>query len=262
MLPSPAEIAARDARRLGQVMRELGGDVAPLAEGWMACDAPGSWATYAAGVGVERPVTAEVLDALEGFYFRRGRDAAIQTTPYQHPSLFEGLEARGFGLFDTITILARPVDDLPEAPAVPGLRLVRTDPGDPASVQAWVDAQVAGFYDDGPPPPAIPPITARVARNPRVRSWILEVDGEVAGSGGLELYEDFAVLVAGAVRPGFRRRGLHRAFMRARLAEAAAEGCAYALVGSTPGHTTERNALRAGFQVAYTEIGLRKRCRP
>jgi N-acetylglutamate synthase-like GNAT family acetyltransferase len=97
-------------------------------------------------------------------------------------------------------------------------------------------------------------ITEGVARcAQRWTLWLLELDGLVVGSGGLESFEDSAVLIAGCVHPEARRQGLHSAFMRFRLERAAQAGLAYALVASTPGDPTERSALRSGFSGAYTQ---------
>jgi len=51
----------------------------------------------------------------------------------------------------------------------------------------------------------------------------------------------------------FRNRGLQRALMIARLSAAQQSNCKYATIGSKPDSPTGRNALRLGFQVAYTK---------
>jgi GNAT superfamily N-acetyltransferase len=99
-------------------------------------------------------------------------------------------------------------------------------------------------------------ITHRVVRHPRNRSWLAELEGQVVGSAGFERFEDTAVLVAGAVLPEARRRGIQTALVRHRLRAARAEGARVALVASTPGGPTERNALRAGFTVSTVLLGL------
>ena len=88
--------------------------------------------------------------------------------------------------------------------------------------------------------------------------WLLVFEGNVVGSGGLELYEGSGVLIAGTVHEAARRRGFQRAFLRFRMEQAMAAGLDYALVGSPPGGPTERNALREGFSVAYTQLGFRR----
>ena len=52
---TPSDIALRDARRMAEVLREVGGDGAPNGSGWMACDVPGSWSDFAVGLGLDGP---------------------------------------------------------------------------------------------------------------------------------------------------------------------------------------------------------------
>ncbi|MDP6934511.1 MAG: hypothetical protein QGG40_16415, partial [Myxococcota bacterium] len=96
----------------------------------------------------------------------------------------------------------------------------------------------------------------RVARADRVRTWLLELGGQVVGSGGLEIYEDTAVLIAGCVHSEARNQGLHGAFIRFRMQQAELAGLHIVTVASTPGGPTERNALRAGFSTMYTQTTL------
>lgn len=258
MIPHPAVIAAHDARRKALVLRDIGGEGAPIAGGWMSCDRPGSWASFAAGMGVDEPVPAEAVDRLVAFYAERGRPAAVEATPYQHPTLFEALGARGFVVADLETVLVRPTQALDAPPRVPGLAVRAVDPRDPGAVEAFVALQCSAFHDDPSTLDAFAAILRRAVRYSASRTWLLELHGETAGGGGLELIGPQATLFGGAVLPDFRRRGLQRALIALRLAEAAAHGATWALVGSAPGHTTERNALRAGFRVAYTQMLLKR----
>jgi GNAT superfamily N-acetyltransferase len=52
--------------------------------------------------------------------------------------------------------------------------------------------------------------------------------------------------------PAFRSRGIHTALVHARLAAAREAGCDLAMVHTRPGAVSQRNILRAGFQLAYT----------
>ena len=256
LIPSPTEIAEREARRLALVLREVGGEGAPVGGGWMACDLPGSWAHYAAGLGVGRPVDDASLDALVAYYRARNRTPRIQVTPYQHPTLRSGLKERGFAPYSRESVLVRGLDSLPQVLSAPGLSFRRLDPSNDRDVEAFRDAQMTGFFEDEPPPAGMLPITERVARASRCLLWLLELEGQVVGSGGLEVFEEVGVLMAGCVHPAARRRGLHSAFIRFRLEQAARAGLRYVTIGSLLDEPTERNALRAGFAVSFEQIRL------
>ena len=116
-----------------------------------------------------------------------------------------------------------------------------------------------GFRGDPDSPAGMIPITERVARYPLFSPWLLSLDGRIVGSSGLECFENVGVLIAACVYPEARRCGVQSAFIRFRLQQAAAAGLEYVTVSSTAGGPTERNALRAGFSVAYTQVGLEQR---
>jgi hypothetical protein len=65
-----------------------------------------------------------------------------------------------------------------------------------------------------------------------------------------------AVLGGASTLPTFRRRGLQTALQHARLKLAARDGCDLAMTITQPGSTSQRNAERRGFCVAYTRCKL------
>ena len=252
-MPSPAEIATDDAQRLALVLSEVGGEGAPIGGGWMACDVPGSWADYAAGLGLKGEVAEETFEELVAFYRTRDRQPRIQLTACEHPTLLRGLEARGFTPYRGGAVLARMLDALPEQNLIEGMTFRRIDPANEEDVQEFCTSQMIGFFDEEDHPKGMVPITERVARSQRSRLWLVEIDGTVVGSGGFESHEDSGQLVAGCVHPEARRQGVHSAFIRFRLAQAAKAGLRYLTIGSEPGGPTERNARRAGFSMAYMQ---------
>jgi len=225
----------------------------------MACDLHGSWADYGACLTLDQPVDVASLDELTAFYRERGRPPRLQTTPYQHETLFEALATSGFTLYERETVLWRQAEHASDRQRVDGLVFDKVDATDPIAVQAFVDSQARGFFADAPFPEGMKPITERVLSMTRCHFWLLRLNGKVVGSGGLELFESCAVFIAGTVVPEARRRGLHRAFMAHRMRRARELGASYVTVGSTPGGPTERNALREGFRVAYTQLGFEQR---
>lgn len=249
--------ATREARRMAKVLREVGGHGAPIGDsGWMACDSPGSWADFAAGLGLAGPVGDDVLDALVAWYADQGRPARIQTTPYQHRSLHEGLAARGFVFYEHDNVLVRRAA-MVEVDAPAGVRFVRVD--SPATVDRFIAVQLDGFSVERGDGPAMQAITRRVAEHGRSELWLLEVEGEDAGSGGLEIFEGHGTLICGAVLDRFRRRGLQGALIRHRVRRAAELGLGEVTIGSLPGGPTERNAVREGFAVAFSMVGVERR---
>jgi ribosomal protein S18 acetylase RimI-like enzyme len=81
----------------------------------------------------------------------------------------------------------------------------------------------------------------------------------VACGAGLVIPEHkvFALCGAGTLA-GFRGRGLQTALLRARMAAAVEAGCEYAVVVTQGGTTSQRNAERLGFRVAYSKVTVIK----
>jgi hypothetical protein len=87
-------------------------------------------------------------------------------------------------------------------------------------------------------------------------SWL---GGRMIGGGSLFIHEGVAMLNGASTLAAFRRRGAHSAVHFARLACAFEDGCDLARVVTQPGSTSQRNAERRGFRVAYTRIALTRR---
>jgi GNAT superfamily N-acetyltransferase len=82
--------------------------------------------------------------------------------------------------------------------------------------------------------------------------------GETAGGAALAVNGGLATLFADSVIAPFRRRGLHRALIAARLNEALALGCDLATASTLPGSASQRNFERAGFRIVYTKVTLER----
>ena len=256
--PTPAEIAEIESRRGVVDLEEVGGAGRPIDSGWMSCDVPDSWADHATSLGLDGPVGDSTLDEFVEYYRSQNRTPKIKITPYQHPTLLSGLARRGFTLMEVESVFVHFLNALPEFDPPPGVTFRAIDPNDSGDVLRFRDLQVAGFHSDGSVPAGVLPITERMARSTRCSFWIVECDGQPAASGGLEFHDGSSVLISGCTLAEYRGRGLQSAFIRFRLAEAARLGMTYALLGSLAGHTTERNALRAGFQPCFSQMFLQQ----
>jgi hypothetical protein len=82
--------------------------------------------------------------------------------------------------------------------------------------------------------------------------------GHLAGGGALAVYDGLATFFADSTIPAYRRTGLHCELIAARLNESIARGCTMATATTLPGSASQRNYERAGFQVAYTKVTVRR----
>lgn len=254
----PAEIEARDTRRMVQVMREVGGPSGqPLGQGWLVADSLGSWADYAVGLGMDGPEPQGRAQALIDYYVCRGRVPRVQVPDGVDPSWRASLTSLGFREYESEVVLMRPLGDIRSQQQDP-ITFQTVDPSNAAQVADWVQAQALGFSPHQTPPEGAKVIAARVVRSPRSLCLLVFWEGALAASGGLEFYEQSAVLFGGATLPAFRKRGLQSALIHRRCLLAQKRGAAYVLIGSQPGGPTERNARRAGFEENHRVRGLKR----
>jgi GNAT superfamily N-acetyltransferase len=207
----------------------------------------------AVGLGMNGPVTALDLDTVEAFFDASGMPTVINLCPMADTSLLELLARRYYRFKQFFSIHARALgaaDTDPELPDGLHIRILEPD-----EIGRWVLA-VTGGPDT---PENSWAVLARAAfQRPGAHCFLAERDGHLAGGGGLALREGVAILFSAFTHPNFRRQGIQQALLAARLATAARAGVDLAFVTTTPGADSQRNVLRAGFQVMYTRVVLQR----
>ena len=83
-------------------------------------------------------------------------------------------------------------------------------------------------------------------------------DGAPVATGSLVVCNDVALLAGASTVPEARGRGAQRALLGARLRFASSLGCTIAMMCAAPGSSSQRNAERSGFRIAYTRIKWHK----
>lgn len=232
-----------------------------LLGGVAAWAGPGSWANQAVGIGLDGPVVDEELDALVAFYAERGAEARAEVLPVAHPTLVQGLSTRGFGIvrFENLWFRALPEGEdlwasLPGGRPRAELREVR-----PGEEGLFVEVSGSGFVPPGERmSDADREVGLRMVRHPGVISVLAFVDGVAAGAGSCAADADRAGLFGTSVLPAFRRRGLQSALIVDRMERLRARGARVVCIESEPGHATERNARRLGFELGGTKVLLRR----
>ncbi|WP_223645991.1 GNAT family N-acetyltransferase [Corallococcus sp. EGB] len=258
------EFARRFERKQAASVAALATESAPLADGWMVFGAVGSYINKSCGYGFERGVTDAELDALVAFFASRGVEPKAELSPFAPPSLLKGLADRGFVLREFETVLYRPLragEDLSRmAQAAPaGLRVERVDPSDEAAVCQFVELSGSGFVPEGESMPEVfRDAGLKGARNPTTDSYVAWLEGVAVGAGSCEVSDGLTSLYGTSVLPAYRRRGVQQALIAARLQRGLEKGSDLATIMSAPGIPTERNAMRLGFQMAYSRVVLVK----
>jgi len=249
-----------------QAMRALAQDAAPLADGWMTADGPGSYLNKAVGFGFADVVGADALETLESFFVSRGIEPRAELTAFAPIALLRALAESGFVLQELENVLVKAFVGREVRPVLlpggwpAGVEIERLDPDNPDQVRTFVETSASGFFPEGEPPPQEFLATGiRSARAPEHDGFIAYLDGRAIGAGGSATRAGVTSLFGTSVLPAFRGRGVQQALIAARLERARALGSELASITSHPGIPTERNAARLGFQMAYARIVLVKR---
>ncbi len=240
---------------------EIARDCEELAGGWMCFGGDGSWANQACGLGLSGPVSEADIDRLIAFYTSRNTEPQIEVSPFADETLIAELARRGFQLREFENVLARELKPKENLQALhphslpDGLTIAHVDPSNAAQVESFASASTQGFRTEGTRISEVDALmTEKIVRHPRCDAFLANIDGTDVGGGAMAARGELACLFSASVAADHQRRGVHAALMIRRLERARERGCSVAVIHSTPEATTERNARRLGFALAYTRV--------
>ena len=259
--------AQLQARGTDVLIHEIGGASAVFA-------GEGQPINKLAGLGFAGGVDEGSLAALERAFDARSADLRVELATLADPAVGVLLTRRGYELVGYENVLGLPLGD----DIVRGLsREKETDAGRGVIVsrataddtRAWIDTVADGFSHpdrfDGPPPTesfdrqTIVDVFAASTLAPGMALYLARRDGAIAGGGAVRISNRLAQLAGAATLPAHRRRGVQSALLRARLFDAAAQGCDLAIVTTEPASKSQENVQRAGFVLLYARAVLVRR---
>jgi GNAT superfamily N-acetyltransferase len=255
MLLDIATVARLEEARQARSVASISDVAEPIAGGFMCFGGPRAFVTEAMGLGFDGAVSEHDLERFVEFYTSRGVEPKIELCPLADESLVRGLAARGFVLRDFEHVLVRDLaadESLPDLPD--RIEIVDVRPGDEPMIRRLVEIAISG---SAPPNTELfERLVRRAVATPEMKHFAARVDGQVAAIGGCEVEPPLGSLFGMSTLPAFQRRGCQRALMIHRIRLVREHGCRYVTVQTKPHVATGRNALRLGFQVAYTKAIL------
>ncbi len=242
---------------------EIGAAVESICGGHMIFAGLNSPIGRTVGMGFDGSATAADLDRMEQFYRSHGAPSQIDVCPLTDPPLSEMLKQRGYVMTELNNVLFRRLDENDgnddhenhTAPAGANIREGRAEEAD--TLAAIVERS---FFPEGNFPEGFRSMLSPLYQFDGALAFVAEIDGApVACAAGLIIPEHHIVALFGAgTLPEFRRRGLQTALLRRRMAAAQKAGCEHAVIVTLGGTTSQRNAERLGFRVAYSKATLAK----
>lgn len=226
-----------------------------LGRAFAAFDGVDSPITQCFGLGVLHPLDAESLGAVERFFFDRGAAADLEVSPLVGAAALRLLCDRGYRPIETSSVMYQDVH-VPAGEDSTGVR-ARLISRDDAAL--WAEVCVEGWVQEMPNVRELLAGMANVIATKQGSACFLgELDGVPGASGSLFLDEGAALFTGAATIPRMRRRGLQTALLRERMRYAASQGCDLAVMVTEPGSTSQKNAERQGFRIAYTRMKWRR----
>ena len=228
---------------------------------WIECggayavfDTVDSPVTQTFGLGLYEALSGETLDRIERFFHERGAPAVHEVSPLAGVGALDLLCARGYRPVEISSVMYRSV----EMPAVPerwgvAVRIIRED-----EARLWGEVSARGWAHDHPELfGVLREFGALVTARPNSPCFLAKADGEPGAAGALSIYKGVALFAGAATVPELRRRGLQVALLEERMRYACEHRCDLAMMVAEAGSSSQRNAERQGFRVAYTRIKWR-----
>jgi GNAT superfamily N-acetyltransferase len=234
-------------RARGAVAREVDGTYAFF-------DGVDSPLTQTFGLGMRAPVTADSLAELEAFFMERGADVMHEVSPFAGVAAIAQLVERGYRPCELSTVLVLPLDGARDEPPAPGIQARIANSADR---EVWIETSVDGWSRDATYASSMRTIATAAFANAAMVHMIVERAGAAIATGSLGICDDIALLAGASTIPAGRGLGAQTQLLTARLAEARRRGCTLAMMVADPGSTSQRNAERRGFRVAYTRTKWR-----
>lgn len=216
-------------------------------------DGVGSPCTQTFGLGMWQTPTADDFAACEVFFQQRGADVFHEISPLADAGILPLLNERGYRPLEFTSVMFRPLErggqfTAPRNERVEA-RLMRA-----GEIELWAQTAAQGWSEFAEFTELMTELSRVSAQRADARSFFAELDGQPIATGALSICEGVALFAGASTVPAGRRQGAQLALLNARLSYAAENGCDLAMMCAAPGSSSQRNAERQGFRIAYTRL--------
>lgn len=227
-----------------------------------------------AGLGFAGPIEEDTLASVERAFDAREAELRVELATLADPSVSIMLTRRGYELAGYENVLGLALDSAAvgglsaalAADEARGLVVARAAEDESST---WIETVADGFCHpdqfDGPPPTESFPremmidVMSIASRVPGIALYVARLGGVIAGGGSSRIADGLVQLSGAATLPAHRRRGVQSSLLRARLLDAARQGCDLAIVTTEPASKSQENVQRAGFALLYSRAVLIRR---
>jgi hypothetical protein len=232
---------------------ESGAEWIEVAGAYAMFDGIGSPLTQTFGLGVFDPVTQSDMEKLEGFFLQRGAHVHHEVSPLADASLLTLLNERGYQPIELTSVMYRPIGQDVQL-ASPRNERVHSRLMRDGEEELWAQTSARGWSELTEFVDMILELSSITAKRAVGLSFVAELDGRPIATGAMFIHDGVALLAGASTIPEGRRQGAQLALLESRLRCAVEKGCDIAMMCAAPGSSSQRNAERQGFRIAYTRI--------
>jgi ribosomal protein S18 acetylase RimI-like enzyme len=239
--------------------------VIPISGGLAVLVSPSSPVNKVIGLALDTALDLQALEKIETEWRTKGEPVRIEMSVLTEPSVGGVLTDRDYRLHGFENVLGRPLDcQLPETPNA-GISI---DLAGEDELPMWMDVAVEAFMnldgtgsvpDDSLSREQMANILGEVMGAPGFIRYLARLEGKVVGEAAMRIDGSLAQLAGAGTLPNARGRGVQKALLHRRLADAKRAGCTLAVVTTAPGTRSQENVMRRGFELLYTRAILVRR---
>ena len=244
-----AVVNARFVEARAKLMPESGAEWIEVAGAYAMYDGVCSPCTQTFGLGLFQMPTAADMDRVERFFRDHGAPVLHEVSPLANKEFVVMLNERGYRPLELSNVLFMPLAGracvASNGPVKPRIAAEHEQ-------DLWTRTAVEGWRELTEFADLMLDLMRISAATENRALFFAELDGRLIATGALGIHDRVALFAGASTVPEWRRRGAQQVLFESRCRYATDAGCDLAMICAEPGSSSQRNAERQGFRIAYT----------
>jgi len=214
-------------------------------------DGPRSPCTQTFGLGLFRMPIPGDMDELESYFRQRGAPVFHEVSPLAHKALLPVLNQRGYKPVELSNVMVMALAGRDSGSSTVNQNLSARI-ASASERETWARTASEGWREFGEVADLMLDLMRVSVAREEGASFLVELDGAPIATASLAIHDRVALFAGASTVPQWRRQGAQQLLFESRCRFALNAGCELAMVCVEPGSSSQRNAERHGFRVAYT----------
>lgn len=239
-----------------QLFPESGARWLEVAGAYAMFDGVDSPLTQTFGLGIFEPVTTAHLELIEAFYLERASPVFHEVSPLADGSVLTLLRVGGYHPVEFTSVMFRPLSAGFQF-SNPGNERIKVRLARDSDLDLWAAIAAKGWSELTEYADLMFDLAKISAQRRGGLAFLAEIENQPIATGAMSIHNGVALLAGASTIPEARKQGAQLALLDSRLRYAAEQGCDVAMMCARPGSSSQRNAERHRFRIAYTRIKWR-----